>query len=317
MVIQWLLLTLGLFFLWGGAELLIRNGARLARILGISPIVIGLTVISVGTSLPEFVVSFIAALKNTMGISIGNIIGSNIANVGLILGTGAILTTLKVEREWIKMEVPLMILFTIIFSIFARTGYLIQRWEGIILVIFLVLFLIYLFKSSGEAGIPMELEEEAPPAAASVGLKIKLAFLTLLGAGILISGSKMTVDAAQQIARAFGISEAVIGLSLIALGTSLPELATTVVGIIRKENDLVVGNIIGSNVFNLLFIGGVVSIIRPIDIDVNLFRIEFPFLLAVSILLWPLMYIGLNLKRLEGVLLLILYFVFIGLIYTI
>ncbi|GAB4339219.1 MAG: calcium/sodium antiporter [Calditrichia bacterium] len=317
MVIQWLLLTFGLFLLWGGAELLIRNGARLARILGISPIVIGLTVISVGTSLPEFVVSFIAALKNTMGISIGNIIGSNIANIGLILGVGAILTTLNVEREWIKMEIPLMILFTIIFSIFARTGYLIQRWEGIVLVIFLVLFMIYLFKSSGEAGIPLELEEEAPPASVSLGLKIKLAFLTLLGVGVLILGSKMTVDAAQQIARAFGISEAVIGLSLVALGTSLPELATTIVGIIRKENDLVVGNIIGSNIFNLLFIGGVVSIIRPIDIDINLFRIEFPFLLAVSILLWPLMYIGLNLKRLEGVLLLILYFVFIGLIYTI
>lgn len=317
MFVQWIWLTIGLFFLWGGAELLIRNGARLARIIGISPIVIGLTVISVGTSLPEFVVSFLAALKDTMGISIGNIIGSNIANIGLILGVGAILTTLNVEREWIKMEVPLMILFTIIFSIFARTGYIVQRWEGIILVVFLTLFLIYLFRSSGEGGIPLEIEGETASEPASPGVKLRLLVLALAGAGILILGSKMTVDSARIIARAFGVSEAVIGLSLIALGTSLPELATTVVGIIRKENDLVVGNIIGSNIFNLLFIGGVVSIIRPIDIDVQLFRIEFPFLLAVSILLWPLMYIGLNLKRMEGFLLLALYVIFISLIYSI
>ena len=315
MLIQFLILTLGLVLLWGGAELLIRFSSALARSLGINPIIVGLTVVSIGTSLPELVVSLIAALQGTMGISIGNIIGSNIANIGLILGTGAVISRLEVKKSWVLKEVPLMIFFTLLFTAFAYTGFTIQPLEGGILLIFLSIFLYNLYHiSKNQMRDFKELQEAGGTNERALDLKTKLIYLSLsfLGMIFLVVGSKATVSAGQNIARALGVSDTVIGLTLIAVGTSLPELSTTIVGVLRRETDIVVGNVLGSNIFNLLFIGGLVPIIRPIPISHQLFFVEFPILIALSFLVLPMMRFRWNLQRWEGILLLAIYVYFIG-----
>ena len=318
MLLEFFLLLIGVALLWLGAELLVRNSSAFATSLGISPVIVGLTVVSIGTSLPELVVSLIAAIQDSMGISIGNIIGSNIANIGLILGIGAIITPLKVQRSWVHKEVPAMIAFTILFTVFSYSGFQIGRLEGIILVILLLGFLFYLSRTSlnqMQEFKELQLAGAGPGEPVAFSRRLLYLFFSAVGAAILITGSKITVDSGQTLARHFGVSDEVVGLTLIAVGTSLPELATTIVGVLRKETDIVVGNVVGSNIFNLLMIGGVVSIIRPIPISHFLFNREFPFLLAFSILVWPIMRIRWNIHRYEGILLFVLYLVFVILIF--
>lgn len=312
MLLQFVLLSLGLILLWGGAELLIRNSSALASALGVSPMIIGLTIVSIGTSLPEFVVSLMAALQNTMGMSIGNIVGSNIANICLILGVGAFLTNLQVRKGWVYKEVPFMIIATLVFLFFARTNYIVQRWEGLLLLSLLILFLIYISRASVLQMQDFSEKEQNTPKI-PVSRKLVFLLLALIGMGILITGSKITVQSGTVLASTFGVSDVVIGLTLIALGTSLPELATTIVGALRKETDIVVGNVIGSNIFNLLFIGGAVSTIKPLQIPPNIFSFEVIFLLGSSLLIWPFMRFQWNIHRIEGTVLLIIYILFIGL----
>lgn len=319
MILQFVILTVGLIFLWGGAELLIRNSSKFARSLGVSPVIIGLTVVSIGTSLPEFVVSLTAAVRDTMGISIGNIIGSNIANIGLILGVGAIITSLEVKKSYVHKEVPAMLVFTFLFSIFSWSGYVVSRIEGIILFSLLLIFLIYLSRASIlQMQDFQEVQKSLGEDAEHVSLGNRMRYLGFSAAGIvmLIGGSRATVDAGVEIAQAIGVSETVIGLTLIAVGTSLPELATTIVGLFHDETDIVVGNVIGSNIFNLLFIGGLVPILHPIPIEASLFYIEFPFLIGLSLLVWPIMRLRWNVHRWEGVILLVLYVFFIGIAFN-
>lgn len=312
MFLQFVLLSLGLILLWGGAELLIRNSSALARTFGVSPMIIGLTIVSIGTSLPEFVVSLMAALQNTMGMSIGNIVGSNIANICLILGIGAFLTNLQVQKGWVYKEVPFMIIATLVFLFFAHTQYIIDRWEGLLLLFLLLLFLIYLSRASV---LQMQNFSDKKQNIGKIRASRKLIYLllALIGMGILITGSKITISSGMVLARTFGVSDIVIGLTLIALGTSLPELATTIIGAIRKETDIVVGNIIGSNIFNLLFIGGTIATIKPFQIPSDFFGFEIIFLLGASLLIWPFMRFQWNVHRIEGAVLLIIYFLFIGL----
>ena len=312
MFLQFVLLSLGLILLWAGAELLIRNSSALARTFGVSPMIIGLTIVSIGTSLPEFVVSLMAALQNTMGMSIGNIVGSNIANICLILGIGAFLTNLQVRKGWVYKEVPFMIIATLVFLFFAHTQYIIDRWEGLLLLFLLLLFLIYLSRASV---LQMQDFSDKKQNIGKIRTSRKSIYLllTLIGMGILITGSKITISSGMVLARTFGVSDIVIGLTLIALGTSLPELATTIIGAIRKETDIVVGNIIGSNIFNLLFIGGTIATIKPFQIPSDFFGFEIIFLLGASLLIWPFMRFQWNVHRIEGAVLLIIYFLFIGL----
>jgi cation:H+ antiporter len=251
-----------------------------------------------------------AAIQNTKGISIGNIIGSNIANICLVLGIGALLTNLAVKKAWVYKEVPFMILSTIVFLIFARTNYTIVRWEGIILLGILTVFIGYLSKTSINQ-MHQFIKSEHIPAKITSSKKITYLTLSLIGIIILITGSKLTVSSGSEIATQFGVSDVVIGLTLIAVGTSLPELATTIVGAFQKEIDIVVGNVIGSNIFNLLFIGGTVATISPLDISPDLFNLEFLFLLGSAILIWPIMRIQWNVQKLEGIILISLYGLFI------
>ena len=310
-------LMIGLFFLWWGADLMVKNASRFASALGVSPVLIGLSIVSVGTSTPELVVSIVAAIQKSAGISIGNIIGSNIANIGLILGIGAMITPLKVKASWIRREVPYMILVTTIFAYEAFRGYELTRVDGSVLIALLVLFIIYLGRYAlKEMSNFKEIQEELhlngmATQQISVWKKVGFLALSLVGLVILIVGSDWTVTSGKIIARHMGVSDMVIGLTIIAVGTSLPELATTIVGTLRGETDLVVGNVIGSNIFNLVLIGGVVSVIQPVPLEPGLININLPFLMVLSVLLLPLMRIRYNINRLEGFFLVAAYVLFL------
>jgi cation:H+ antiporter len=315
MILQFAIFTIGLALLWVGAELLIKNASRLASSLGVSPIIIGLSIVSLGTSAPELVVSIVAVIEKNSGISIGNIVGSNMANIGLILGIGALIYPMEIKKSWIHREVPFMILATIVFIALAYLGRQLTIVDGFILLAMMIVFLFYLGHfSAKEMNAFKELNANVHKPnhkRISVGKKLLFLLFAIIGAGVLILGSELTVSAGKKIALNYGVSDLVIGLTLVAVGTSLPELATTIIAAVRKETDIMVGNIIGSNIFNLLLIGGVVPIIQDIGMDSVLFQRQFPILLLLSLLVWPLMRIHLDLKRVEGLLLVLIYFVFV------
>lgn len=311
---QFVILTFGLALLWAGAEVMVNNSIKLARAQGISPLVIGLTVVSIGTSIPELGVSSLAAFQDNIGISIGNIIGSNIANLGLILGVGALILPLKIKTSWVRREVPYMIFVTIVFLVIAYSGYVILWYEGFVLLALLSLFLLYVGRFTlKEMSEFKEMAEENGVERVPRSTKIKYLAMAFVGIAILLAGSQLSVMSGTKLAGILGVSDSIIGLTLIALGTSLPELATTIVGATRKSVDLVVGNVIGSNIFNLALIGGLTALIRPIPIDLEakLMDIEFPLLIFISLLVWPMMRFRWNIERYEGFILLSIYVVFI------
>jgi len=297
-----------------GGEGLVRGASRLARVLGISPVVIGLTVVAFGTSAPEFVVGLIAALKGASDVVLGNIIGSNISNIGLILGIGAVISPLIIQIRIIKVEVPIMIALSLILYGLAWSLNL-GLLQGIFLFGALIAFTIYsYFGSKKEPKLVEEEFEEFVGSGDSGDPVWKQVVFIVLGLVALIIGARFVVDSAILIARIAGVSELVISITAVAIGTSLPELSTTIIAAVRKEHDIIVGNIIGSNIFNIGILG-LVSIIRPVTVDSTLLRFEFPVMLFFSILLLPLMITGKRVSRLEGLLLLVLYAVFIFMVF--
>lgn len=256
----------------GSAEALVRGGSGLARDFGVSPLVVGLTVVAFGTSAPELAVNVGASLHGQGDLSFGNIMGSNIANIGLVIGTFALLRPIRVEGAIIRREVPMMLLATIAALVMgfrwgdAPAAY--QRSDGIILLAFFAMFLYYtvsdVFRQRGSDPFVVQTHLAAPDRfwgsrATNVGL-------TLGGLAGLVVGAEITVDASVSLAEAFGVPQVVIGITLVALGTSLPELVTALVAALREQADLAVGNIVGSNIFNLLFIMGVSATIRPVPV---------------------------------------------------
>jgi len=280
-----ILFVVGIIMLFLGGEGLVKGASRLAHILGISPVVIGLTVVAFGTSSPEFVVSLIAVLKGSSDIVLGNIIGSNISNIGLILAIGV-----------------MIFLSLILYGL--AWGLNLGLFQGIFLFTALIAFIIYsCFGSKKEPKIVKEEYEEFITKDDSVWKQI--AFIVLGLAGLVI-GARFVVDSAIFIARIVGVSELVISITVVAIGTSLPELSTTIVAAMKKEHDIIVGNIIGSNIFNIGILG-VVSIVHPVTVDSALLKFEFPIMIFFSILLLPLMMTGKKVGRIEGLLLLVLY----------
>lgn len=317
MIEQFVMLIAGLTMLWGGAELLVRHASLLAQSRGISPLIIGLTVVAVGTSLPELLVSAVAAIEGNIGIALGNIIGSNISNIGLILGIGALMIPLQVKSTWLTREVPFMIAVTLIFIFSAYTGDAIYWFEGLLLLILMSLFVLYIARFTLREmdefkALQNQSAVEQPPAESRTRSRRHI-IMALLGIAILLGGSKLTVTSGIALAGILGVSESIIGLTLIALGTSLPELATTIVSALRKEIDLAVGNVIGSNIFNLALVGGITALIRPISLsaETRMFSLEFPLLIFISLLLWPIMRTHLLIKRNEGAVLIAIYGMFI------
>ena len=312
MLFQSIAFFLGVFGVYIGAEWFFKGSSNLSRDLGIKPIIIGLTVVAFGTSTPEFAVSLTAAVKGSDKISIGNIIGSNIANLGLVLGITAIVFPLRVERIIMKKELPLMIGISCLFFFMAmdrRIGVV----DGVILFTGIVLYIgyqIYNILSSNNSRNRSNRIKIQDLIINKKTLLLNIVFIAL-GLGSLLLGSQWLVKSAICIAGRLGISEMVIGLTVVAMGTSIPEMATSVVSAFRKETDICVGNIIGSNIFNILLVIGSVALIKPLTITPETLFFELPVMLLFSIALIPMIRGNLAVNRIEGFLLVSGYLIFI------
>lgn len=299
-------LLVGLASLVAGAELLVRGSASLALRLGIQPLVIGLTIVALGTSSPELLVSVKAALQNSPGLALGNVIGSNICNIALILGIAAMIRPIEVHRQLLGLDIPVMIISSLVLCVFLIDGQLV-RWEGAILFAALVAYIGYsIFKARQmkEGLSESDVEDEAIPTVK----RSKLFLLGLITAGLmmLVFGANQFVDGAITLAEKLGVSKAVIGLTIVAVGTSLPELATSVVASFKKEGDISAGNVIGSNIFNVLCILGITALIHPLQSDA-ITALDLLTMLGIACLTLPLLRTGFRLSRLEGGLLLLIY----------
>ncbi len=295
------LLVTGLVLLLGGAELLVRGASRLALSLGISPLVIGLTVVAYGTSAPELAIGIGATLDGQPDIALGNVIGSNIANVLLILGLSALVTPMVVARQLVWLDVPIMVGVSLLVLVLALDGQL-DRWVGVALLLGGVAYTalqVYMGRREGAsdpAGIP---GVDAAPSPLW-----RNALLVVAGLVLLVFGARWLVASAVTIAEAFGISQLVIGLTVVAIGTSLPELATSVTAALRGEREMAVGNIIGSNIFNLLLVLGAAVAISPDGIAVSAAAVNFdlPVMTAVAVACLPIFFTGHCIARWEGAL---------------
>jgi cation:H+ antiporter len=300
-------LIAGLVLLVAGAEVLVRGAAKLAAQFGISPLVIGLTVVAFGTSAPETAVSVQAALNGSGDIAIGNVLGSNIANVLLILGMTALVAPLVVSRQLIRLDVPIMIGASLVTFGLAWDGEL-SRIDGALLFTAVVIYTLFLIIGSrrekaaevdDEFAKEFGLDEPAKPHAGLINAGLVIAGLVLL-----VVGSNFLVEGAVALARALGLSELVIGLTVIAIGTSLPELATSIMAAFRGERDIAVGNIVGSNLFNLLCVLGLASLVSPqaISVSPNALAFDFPVMIAVAVACLPIFFAGYSINRWEGAL---------------
>lgn len=291
-----LILLVGLVVLTLGAEFLVRGASSIAARLGLSPLVIGLTVVAFGTSAPELAVSLKAALAGQGGIALGNIVGSNIFNVAAILGIAAMICPLAVHLDVIRRDMPIMLGASGLFVTFLLTGQRLERWEGIVLFLLIVVYVASSVRVAGKEKNPEAVAELGEPKSTSMILSL---VLTLAGFAMLVFGARLFVDSAVSIARSLGWSEAVIGLTIVAAGTSMPELATSVVASLRRQTDIAIGNVVGSNIFNLLCIGGAAGAVSPINSG-GLSWIDLGAMLLTSIILLPLMRTGFRLNRVEG-----------------
>lgn len=301
-----ILFVAGLVLLVAGAESLVRGASKLAAGLGISPLVIGLTVVAFGTSAPEMAVSTMAGLSGQADIALGNVVGSNIFNVLFILGLSAMITPLAVSQQLIRLDVPLMVVVSALVWCLGWDG-VIGRWEAAGLFCGLVGYTVFLIRQSRKesAAIRAEYTQEFSGAecSASAGRLRQIAYIAA-GLAMLVLGSKWLVDGAVTAARLFGISELIIGLTVVAAGTSLPEVATSVVASIRGERDIAVGNVVGSNIFNTLGVLGVSGALSPHGIRVSPAAMSFdiPVMIAVAAACLPVFFCGNRISRWEGIL---------------
>lgn len=309
MLINFVALLAGLILLVVAADKFVSGTASIARNLGVSPLLIGLTIVGLGTSAPEILVSAIASLQGNSGLAVGNALGSNIANIGLILGVTALISPLAFHSTLLKRELPVLMLISIMCFLLAFDG--LSRGDSLLMLIVLVLFIGWLVgighrEHNGMDVFEEELTEELPEMLAS--WKAWLFFLLGL-IGLLLS-SRLLVWAAINIAEAFGVSDLVIGLTIVALGTSLPELAASIASVIKKEDDLAIGNVIGSNIYNLLAVYSLPGLIRPGPLSFDVLSRDFPVMLGFTGFLFVLGF-GLTrsrrIKRWQGLLLVLAY----------
>jgi len=305
---NFLFILLGLVFLVAGGNLLLKSAVAFSLRLNISKIIIGMTIVSFATSAPELIVSIQAALDGFPDLALGNVIGSNIANLGLVLAIIIILGNIDVRPSFYVTDWPVMMVASLMFVGFIYSDGELRRWEGVIMVVVLFLFLVYLLRFQQPAIV-----EELPNTDKPLPLYLAVLFLGLGGLG-LWGGSEFLVDGAIGLASKFGVSDRVIGITVVSIGTSIPELAASVIAVIKKEKAISVGNLIGSNIFNLLAVLGITSIITPITVqDQSLLTNDVFWMLAISFAILPLVFLpkGLRLGWRDGLVLLILYVVFI------
>jgi cation:H+ antiporter len=298
------LFALGLSALYFGAEWLVGGSSRLATAYGISPVVVGLTIVAFGTSAPELVVSALASLRGSGDIAVGNVVGSNIANIALILGISALIRPIVVNRGLMVRDVPIMIGFAALFLLMAVGGVLSRLEGGVLLGLFTAYMLYVGWETKREAEQASELAQKERELLESLPggrpRPKRDVVLTLAGTAVLVAGAQLLVGSATSIARVFGVPEVIIGMTLVAFGTSVPELAASVVASLRGEAQIVIGNIVGSNIFNASLILGTAAMVRPLPIDPSIMRLEGPLMLGLSMILLPFTFTNLCLNRLEG-----------------
>lgn len=307
-------LFVGLVLLTVGGEALVRGALAAARRLGVSPLLAGLVIVGFGTSAPELVVSVQAALKGTPEIALGNVIGSNIANILLILGISALIMPLVTHIRSLRRDGLTMLFATLLFMGLASFGGL-ARWEGALLVAVLVIYLVWAYRTEREdsTGPEAELHKAESEEFEVVPMSIPVTLLAIVGGLVmLIYGADRFLLGAVGLGQALGVPEAIIGLTLVAVGTSLPELAVSIVAAVRKHADVAVGNIIGSCIFNLLSILGIAALVMPLPLTGRLFAIDQFVMLAATVALLLFLFFGLRLSRFKGALLLAGYVVYIA-----
>ncbi len=311
-----ILFLLGIVLLIIGAELLVRGASRIAILVGVSPLVIGLTVVAYGTSAPELAVGVHSAYINQPDIALGSVVGSNIFNIFLILGISALITPLIVKQQLIKIDVPLMIGVSILGWILALDGQ-ISRIDGIILFFIVIVYTVFSIRQSRKESKAIKEEYEKEFGIKKNKKQGSITFqitLIVLGGALLVLGSNWLVKGSVELAKYFGISELVIGLTIVAAGTSLPEVATSVVAAIKGERDIAVGNVVGSNIFNILSVLGLTSIVAPNGISVSPAALNFdiPIMTAVAIACLPIFFTGNTISRWEGAVFLGYYIAYIS-----
>jgi cation:H+ antiporter len=307
---DWMILTflfLGFVFLTVGADILVQGASDLAETLGISPLIVGLTIVAFGTSAPELAVNLNAAWTGNPDIAVGNVVGSNILNILLVLGVAALIAPLGVHKRLVKWEVPLMIVVSCLLLFLSYDGFL-SRWDGLLLSAGIVFYTIVTVKTAHPDDVQLELEEKGN----QTGSLIKQIIFIIVGLGLLVQGSDWLVEGAVAIAQYYGISELIIGLTIISIGTSLPELATVISASLRGKQDLVVGNVVGSNLFNILLVIGFTSLIAPNGLAVSEAAIWFdmPVMIAVALACLPIFFSDYLIERWEGGLFLAYYFAY-------
>ena len=299
----WFLSFLGLFLLLISGDFLVKGAIQLSNRLGVSALLVSLTVVAFGTSAPELIVAIKATLSGSPGLAMGNVVGSNIANILLVLGLPTLLVRLQNGITDTKRSFVLMILASVLFIVFGISGSF--SWVyGVVLLSLLTFFLFDTFKQSTEKTSNNESLEFRHRTSQSWWTII---FFILLGIIGLPLGADLLVNNASTLAKDYGISDAVIGLTLVAIGTSLPELATTFIAVVRKKAEVVLGNLIGSNIFNLLAIIGITSLISPVPVDPTFIKFDFWIMLGASILLAPFIFLNIQFNRLSGFLFVTLY----------
>ena len=308
-------LILGLALLVFGGSLLVRGASQLARVVGMSPIVIGLTVVAFGTSAPELATSVAATLRGQSDIAFGNVVGSNIFNILLILGASALIGPLVVAQKLVRIDVPIMIGLTIVLLVLAWNG-VIGRGEGALLLLALALYIAFTVRLSRNESSAIRAEyaqEYGTRRQRFASLGSSLIFVAI-GLVLLVLGSRWLVDGAVGVARTFGVSELIIGLTIVAAGTSLPEVATSLLAAWKGERDIAVGNVIGSNIFNILGVLSSAAVLAPdgVAVATSALRFDLPVMIAASLACLPIFATGHRVDRWEGIVLLLYYVAYVA-----
>lgn len=277
MLMEMILLVVGFAMLIKGADIFVEGAAGIAAKFGIPQLVIGLTIVAMGTSAPEAAVSITAAFKGTADITIGNVVGSNTMNILVILGVTALIVAVAVQQSTIRYEIPFVVLVSIVLLVMGAMDGVIGRMDGVILWVLFIVYIIYLFLMAKHGKEEEEEQADEP--------FWKLFVFVVFGIALIVIGADVSVDAASEIARVIGLSERFIGLTIVALGTSLPELCTSVVAATKGKADLAIGNIVGSNIFNILFVVGTTALIIPVPFN-PAFIVDSAVAIAAAVLLW-------------------------------
>lgn len=304
----------GLVTLIVGAESLVRGASRLAAAAGISPLVIGLTIVAIGTASPEIAVSLQAAAIGQGDLTLGNVLGSNIFNLLFVLGATAMIRPLVIAEQLIRLDTPILIGISLFAYVLAMDGSL-RALDGVLLLAGLVSYIGFIFYQSRRESKAVQREyaqEFGEKEARTLGHTLANILFVAIGFGLLVVGARWLVEAATEIARALGISDLVIGLTIVAIGTSLPEIATSLIAAFKRESDIAVGNAIGSNIFNLLGVLGLAAVVAPGGVPVarQVLLFDFLVMLGVAFLCWPILYVDRQIQRWEGALLFVSYLIY-------